>query len=99
MTPPKSVPVANNLDAFFRPFTANRQFKANPRMLSMASCGAIPGGKRTWKDALACATSPSFLVERESRWPWQVSNPSANPKSLATAFHHATTASARVGDG
>ncbi len=36
MTPPKSVPVANNLDAFFMPFTANRQFKANPRMLSKA---------------------------------------------------------------
>ena len=36
MTPPKSAPVANNLDAFFMPFTANRQFKANPRMLSKA---------------------------------------------------------------
>src|SRR5579872_6855922 len=36
MTPPKSVPVANNLDAFFMPFTANRQFKANPRLLARA---------------------------------------------------------------
>jgi len=29
-------PVANNLDAFFMPFTANRQFKKNPRMLAKA---------------------------------------------------------------
>src|SRR6201996_3899678 len=36
MTPPNSVPVANNLDAFFMPFTANRQFKANPRLLARA---------------------------------------------------------------
>ena len=36
MTPPTSKPVANNLDAFFMPFTANRQFKANPRMLAKA---------------------------------------------------------------
>ena len=36
MTPPKSTPVANNLDAFFMPFTANRQFKANPRLLARA---------------------------------------------------------------
>jgi adenosylmethionine-8-amino-7-oxononanoate aminotransferase len=27
---------ANNLDAFFMPFTANRQFKKNPRMLARA---------------------------------------------------------------
>ena len=31
-----SKPVANNLDAFFMPFTANRQFKKNPRMLAKA---------------------------------------------------------------
>src|SRR6476660_7631897 len=36
MTPPKSAPVANNMDAFFMPFTANRQFKANPRLLARA---------------------------------------------------------------
>jgi len=36
MTPPASKPVANNLDAFFMPFTANRQFKKNPRMLAKA---------------------------------------------------------------
>ncbi|MDP1960938.1 MAG: aspartate aminotransferase family protein [Reyranella sp.] len=36
MTPPNSKPVANNLEAFFMPFTANRQFKANPRMLAKA---------------------------------------------------------------
>jgi beta-alanine--pyruvate transaminase len=36
MTPPTSKPVANNLDAFFMPFTANRQFKKNPRMLAKA---------------------------------------------------------------
>ena len=35
MTPPKTAP-ANNLDAFFMPFTANRQFKKNPRMLAKA---------------------------------------------------------------
>ena len=29
-------PTANNLDAFFMPFTANRQFKANPRLLARA---------------------------------------------------------------
>ncbi|QQS11671.1 MAG: aspartate aminotransferase family protein [Rhodospirillales bacterium] len=31
-----SQPVANNLDAFFMPFTANRQFKKNPRLLAKA---------------------------------------------------------------
>ncbi len=36
MTSPTSKPVANNLDAFFMPFTANRQFKKNPRMLAKA---------------------------------------------------------------
>jgi beta-alanine--pyruvate transaminase len=36
MTPPSTKPVANNLEAFFMPFTANRQFKANPRMLARA---------------------------------------------------------------
>ena len=36
MTPPNSKPVANNLEAFFMPFTANRQFKKNPRMLAKA---------------------------------------------------------------
>ncbi|TAJ37107.1 MAG: aspartate aminotransferase family protein [Reyranella sp.] len=36
MTPPASKPVANNLDAFFMPFTASRQFKKNPRMLAKA---------------------------------------------------------------
>jgi beta-alanine--pyruvate transaminase len=36
MTPPNSKPVANNLEAFFMPFTANRQFKKNPRMLTRA---------------------------------------------------------------
>src|SRR5471030_2131316 len=36
MTPPTSKPIANNLDAFFMPFTANRQFKKNPRMLAKA---------------------------------------------------------------
>src|SRR5262252_976578 len=36
MTPPNSQPAANNLDAFFMPFTANRQFKANPRLLAKA---------------------------------------------------------------
>ena len=35
MTPPNTAP-ANNLDAFFMPFTANRQFKKNPRMLAKA---------------------------------------------------------------
>src|SRR2546430_4953454 len=29
-------PAANNLDAFFMPFTANRQFKKNPRLLAKA---------------------------------------------------------------
>ncbi|MFO1160163.1 MAG: aspartate aminotransferase family protein [Reyranellaceae bacterium] len=29
-------PSANNLDAFFMPFTANRQFKKNPRLLAKA---------------------------------------------------------------
>jgi beta-alanine--pyruvate transaminase len=29
-------PTANNLDAFFMPFTANRQFKKNPRLLAKA---------------------------------------------------------------
>jgi beta-alanine--pyruvate transaminase len=36
MTPPTAKPIANNLDAFFMPFTANRQFKKNPRMLAKA---------------------------------------------------------------
>ena len=36
MTPPATKPVANNLEAFFMPFTANRQFKKNPRMLAKA---------------------------------------------------------------
>ena len=36
MTPPTAKPAANNLDAFFMPFTANRQFKANPRLLAKA---------------------------------------------------------------
>ncbi|CAN5923510.1 aspartate aminotransferase family protein [soil metagenome] len=36
MTPPNTAPVANNLEAFFMPFTANRQFKKNPRMLARA---------------------------------------------------------------
>jgi len=36
MTPPNSKPVANNLEAFFMPFTANQQFKKNPRMLAKA---------------------------------------------------------------
>ena len=31
-----SKPAANNLDAFFMPFTANRQFKKNPRLLAKA---------------------------------------------------------------
>ncbi len=31
-----AAPVANNLEAFFMPFTANRQFKKNPRLLSRA---------------------------------------------------------------
>jgi beta-alanine--pyruvate transaminase len=36
MTPPKTAPAANNLDAFLMPFTANRQFKKNPRLLAKA---------------------------------------------------------------
>ena len=36
MTPPKAAPAANNLEAFFMPFTANRQFKKNPRLLAKA---------------------------------------------------------------
>jgi len=36
MTPPAAKPTANNLEAFFMPFTANRQFKKNPRMLVKA---------------------------------------------------------------
>ena len=36
MTPPTTAPAANNLEAFFMPFTANRQFKKNPRMLAKA---------------------------------------------------------------
>src|SRR5512146_3370550 len=36
MTPPAAKPTANNLDAFFMPFTANRQFKKNPRLLAKA---------------------------------------------------------------
>ena len=36
MTPPNAKPVANNLEAFFMPFTANRQFKKNPRLLAKA---------------------------------------------------------------
>ena len=36
MTPPNTKPAANNLEAFFMPFTANRQFKKNPRMLAKA---------------------------------------------------------------
>jgi len=36
MTPPNTAPAANNLDAFFMPFTANRQFKKNPRLLARA---------------------------------------------------------------
>ena len=36
MTPPVTQPTANNLDAFFMPFTANRQFKKNPRLLAKA---------------------------------------------------------------
>ncbi|TWT04044.1 aspartate aminotransferase family protein [Reyranella sp. CPCC 100927] len=31
-----TAPVANNLEAFFMPFTANRQFKKNPRLLAKA---------------------------------------------------------------
>ena len=36
MTPPATAPAANNLEAFFMPFTANRQFKKNPRLLARA---------------------------------------------------------------
>ena len=36
MTPPTTQPSANNLDAFLMPFTANRQFKAAPRLLAAA---------------------------------------------------------------
>jgi beta-alanine--pyruvate transaminase len=36
MTPPNTAPVANNMDAFLMPFTANRQFKKNPRLLARA---------------------------------------------------------------
>ena len=36
MTPPNAQPTANNLDAYFMPFTANRQFKKNPRLLARA---------------------------------------------------------------
>jgi len=36
MTPPDTAPSANNLEAFFMPFTANRQFKKNPRLLAKA---------------------------------------------------------------
>ena len=36
MTPSNTAPAANNLEAFFMPFTANRQFKKNPRMLAKA---------------------------------------------------------------
>ena len=36
MTPPTTQPVANNLDAFWMPFTANRQFKKNPRLFVSA---------------------------------------------------------------
>ena len=34
MTPPATAPAANNLEAFWMPFTANRQFKSNPRLLA-----------------------------------------------------------------
>jgi beta-alanine--pyruvate transaminase len=36
MSSPSAKPTANNLDAFFMPFTANRQFKKNPRLLAKA---------------------------------------------------------------
>ena len=36
MPSPSAKPTANNLDAFFMPFTANRQFKKNPRLLAKA---------------------------------------------------------------
>jgi beta-alanine--pyruvate transaminase len=34
--PANPAPAANNLEAFFMPFTANRQFKKNPRLLAKA---------------------------------------------------------------
>ncbi len=46
MTPPTSKPVANNLDAFWMPFTANRQFKTDPRLL-VARPRACTTGHRT----------------------------------------------------
>ena len=36
MTVPQPEPRPNNLDAFWMPFTANRAFKAQPRMLVRA---------------------------------------------------------------
>ena len=36
MSPSNTAPAANNLEAFFMPFTANRQFKKNPRMFVAA---------------------------------------------------------------
>ena len=54
----------NDLDAFWMPFTPNRRFKANPRMLSHAEGMhyATPDGRRILDatSGLWCVNAPSF---------------------------------------
>ena len=41
-----SIPHTNDFEPFWMPYTANRQFKANPRLLVSAREHALRGGGR-----------------------------------------------------
>ena len=87
MTPPKSVPAANNLDAFFMPFTANRQFKKNPRLLARAK------GVHYWTPEgrqIIDGTAADHRIQLDMRMNSVFRLPADNPQATVTIVYTKT---------
>src|SRR5687768_16805759 len=99
MTPPTTAP-ANNLDAFLMPFTANRQFKKNPRLLARAK-GVhywTPEGRRIIDGTagLWCVNAghgreeiKAAIVQQLEEMDYAPSFQMGHPKSFELAARHA----------
>jgi beta-alanine--pyruvate transaminase len=100
MPSPSTKPTANNLDAFFMPFTANRQFKKNPRLLAKAK-GVhywTPDGRKVIDGTagLRCVNAghgreeiKAAIVKQLDEMDYAPSFQMGHPKSFELAARHA----------
>ena len=101
MPSPSAKPTANNLDAFFMPFTANRQFKKNPRLLAKAK-GVhywTPDGRKVIDGTagLWCVNAghgreeiKAAIAQQLDEMDYAPSFQMGHPKSFELAARHAT---------